>query len=201
MNERSFYRVSLLSMSKREQILEAGIRLFVERGLQGTSMSLLAKEANVATGSVYNYFESKEQLINEIFLYVKKREAEFLLEHYHSQDSYEQRFKELYRSIIQFMLDNCLYFRFSHLYGLSPVIEDKTREQLLHVFEPFIKLYQEAYNQGVIRVNTIPDTHIQIYGGFSYFMHWQYLNNQSIDESLVEQMVEFAWAAIKNWNH
>lgn len=185
------------SMPKRQQILEAGIRLFVERGLQGTSMSLLAKEAKVATGSVYNYFESKEQLINEIFLYVKQKEAEFLLENYHPTDSFEQRFKDLFNSTIRFMLDNCLYFRFSHLYGFSSAIEDKTREQLHTTFEPFINLYLDAYEKGVIRTANVPDVAIQIYGSFSYFIHWQFVNNQPIDDQLINQMVEFAWAAIK----
>lgn len=185
-------------MPKRAQILEAGIRLFVERGLQGTSMSLLAKEANVATGSVYNYFESKEHLINEIFLYVKQKEADFLLENFKPGDSFEQRIKALLRAGIRFMLDNCLYFRFSHLYGFSSAIEDQTREKLHIVFEPFIKLYQDAKEAGVLKNIRIPDVNIQIYGGFSYFIHWQFVNHNTMDEELIEEMIEFAWDAIKS---
>lgn len=185
-------------MPKRAQILEAGIRLFVERGLQGTSMSLLAKEANVATGSVYNYFESKEQLINEIFLYVKQKEADFLLENHRPDSSYEEAIKALLRAGIRFMLDNCLYFRFSHLYGFSSAIEDQTREKLHIVFEPFIKLYQDAKAAGVLKNIRIPDVNIQIYGGFSYFIHWQFVNHNTVDEQLIEEMIEFAWDAIKS---
>ena len=102
-------------MSKQHQILEAAIRLFVERGLQGSSMALVAKEAEVATGSVYNYFEGKEHLINECFLHVKRSEVEFLLEHYDAEAGFEDRFKTVYTKIIHCILIYKCFFLFKFL--------------------------------------------------------------------------------------
>jgi len=46
--------------------LETGLRLFAELGYENTSISLIARESNVSKGLLYNYFESKEALLNEV---------------------------------------------------------------------------------------------------------------------------------------
>ncbi|GAA4344722.1 TetR/AcrR family transcriptional regulator [Kangiella taiwanensis] len=188
-------------MSKQHQILEAAIRLFVERGLQGSSMALVAKEAEVATGSVYNYFEGKEHLINECFLHVKRSEVEFLLEHYDAEAGFEDRFKTVYTKIIHFMMENCSYFRFLHLYAFSPVITQETRDKLFPLYEIFFKLYEDAYKAGVIRSPDAPEQHLSIYGGMSFLMHYYYVNGVEITEERIQSMVDFAWFALSTTTH
>jgi AcrR family transcriptional regulator len=51
---------------KRERLLREAARLFAERGFNQTDMAQLASRAGVAKGSIYNYFENKEDL----YLYV-----------------------------------------------------------------------------------------------------------------------------------
>ena len=53
-------------MNKRANILKSALKLFVEQGEQTTSMKWIAKEANCGIGTMYNYFSSKEELINVI---------------------------------------------------------------------------------------------------------------------------------------
>lgn len=48
---------------RREEILDAAARVLVARGASATRMSDVAAEANVAKGTVYLYFDSKEQLL------------------------------------------------------------------------------------------------------------------------------------------
>jgi TetR/AcrR family transcriptional regulator len=47
---------------KRERITAAAATLFAERGFAATDVAQIAKQAGVAKGSLYNYFESKEDL-------------------------------------------------------------------------------------------------------------------------------------------
>lgn len=51
----------------RQLILETALRLFRERGYAQTTMRAVAKEAGVAVGNAYYYFESKEHLIQEFY--------------------------------------------------------------------------------------------------------------------------------------
>jgi AcrR family transcriptional regulator len=49
---------------RREQILDATLRVFSEKGYSGASMRDIAREVGVTEGLLYHYFESKEQLMN-----------------------------------------------------------------------------------------------------------------------------------------
>jgi len=51
-----------ISADKRERILAEAALLFAERGYTQTDMAELASRAGVAKGSLYNYFEGKEEL-------------------------------------------------------------------------------------------------------------------------------------------
>ena len=47
---------------RREQILDAAIRIFCEKGFAGTTIRDIAREVGVTEGLLYHYFESKDQL-------------------------------------------------------------------------------------------------------------------------------------------
>lgn len=51
----------------KQLILETALRLFRERGYAETTMRAIAKEAGVAVGNAYYYFDSKEHLIQGFY--------------------------------------------------------------------------------------------------------------------------------------
>ena len=57
----------------RAQIVEAALRLFAERGYEGTTMRAIADEAHVAVGNAYYYFGSKEHLIQGFYDQMQRR--------------------------------------------------------------------------------------------------------------------------------
>ena len=54
----------------REAILEAAIEMIADQGLNA-STAAIAKQAGVASGSLFNHFESKSDLINAAYLMLK----------------------------------------------------------------------------------------------------------------------------------
>jgi AcrR family transcriptional regulator len=54
------------SLEKYNSIVEAGFKLFNEKGYYNTTTADIAKEANVATGSVYSYFEDKKDIYIQV---------------------------------------------------------------------------------------------------------------------------------------
>ncbi len=53
---------------KRRMILDAAITVFARQGFHHCRVSDVADEAGVAYGLVYHYFNSKEEILNELFL-------------------------------------------------------------------------------------------------------------------------------------
>jgi TetR/AcrR family fatty acid metabolism transcriptional regulator len=56
------------AVDKRRLILDAAITVFAQQGFHHCRVSDVADEAGVAYGLVYHYFDSKEEMLNELFL-------------------------------------------------------------------------------------------------------------------------------------
>jgi TetR/AcrR family fatty acid metabolism transcriptional regulator len=54
-------------LDKRRQILDAAIHVFARQGFHACRVSDIADEAGVAYGLVYHYFNSKDEVLNELF--------------------------------------------------------------------------------------------------------------------------------------
>ncbi|MDX1452275.1 MAG: TetR/AcrR family transcriptional regulator [Oleiphilaceae bacterium] len=62
--------------ARNQQLLESAIKVVAREGFQALTISAVAEEANVATGTVYKYFESKAALCTEVFRAGSGREVE-----------------------------------------------------------------------------------------------------------------------------
>ncbi|GHO58155.1 TetR/AcrR family transcriptional regulator [Ktedonobacter robiniae] len=51
---------------RREQILDAAIRVFARKGFRQTINSDIAREAGITSGLIYYYFQSKEEMLQAI---------------------------------------------------------------------------------------------------------------------------------------
>ncbi len=66
MSPRTSDQWSRIREEKKEIILDTALALFARRGFYNTPISLIAKEAGISKGLIYNYFDSKESLLYEI---------------------------------------------------------------------------------------------------------------------------------------
>ena len=69
MSPRTFKQYEEIRENKRATILDSALHLFAQNGYHGTSISEIAKDAKISKGLLYNYFESKEELLKEIVLH------------------------------------------------------------------------------------------------------------------------------------
>jgi TetR/AcrR family fatty acid metabolism transcriptional regulator len=56
------------TVDKRRVILDAAVRVFARQGFHTCRVSDIADEAGVAYGLVYHYFQSKDQILDTLFL-------------------------------------------------------------------------------------------------------------------------------------
>ena len=67
---------------KATQLIEASIDLFAKEGFWNTPTSRIAKHAGVGTGTLFNYFESKDGLIDAVYKQLKQEWMAHLLADY-----------------------------------------------------------------------------------------------------------------------
>ncbi|MEC1177412.1 TetR/AcrR family transcriptional regulator [Metasolibacillus meyeri] len=54
---------------KKSHILEAALALFLKYGIHKVAVAEIAKEANVSQVTIYNYFDSKDNLVKEVIVF------------------------------------------------------------------------------------------------------------------------------------
>jgi TetR/AcrR family transcriptional regulator len=145
-----------LAKEKKERVLRAAAGLFAERGYAGADMALVASRAGVAKGSLYNYFQSKEDL----YLFVcsegiaRSRRAVYneIEPHW---DIYCQ-VEHIFRRGAEFVLAHPEYIR---LYlnvssaGMEHFADQLTLEVEKHTADYLKSLIREAVQKGTIRSN------------------------------------------------
>ncbi len=53
--------------NKRNKIIKAAVKVFAEKGFYNSRVSEIAKEANVADGTIYLYFKNKDDILISLF--------------------------------------------------------------------------------------------------------------------------------------
>jgi len=105
---------------KREAVLKSTLALIKEHGFHGTPMSMIAKHAGVAAGTIYHYFDSKDTLIVELFIYVKDKLAIAISKGDDESQPYKDRFFNLMINQFDFYVGNADALTFLEQYVNSP---------------------------------------------------------------------------------
>ena len=89
-------------MSKKEEILLSTLDLASKYGLKSLSMSQIADSVGIKKPSLYNHFNSKEELIKEMYEYIRNKSkqdiANFILDNINEKSSYDI----LYNSVMNY---------------------------------------------------------------------------------------------------
>ncbi|SDX49735.1 TetR/AcrR family transcriptional regulator [Paenibacillus sp. CF384] len=185
-------------MSKKQDIMAATLDLIDEEGLQSFTFSKLFKRANVGSGTIYNYFANKEELVNAVYKEARMHMGEYLLHGYNPDASLYERFKRLQFNRLQFGVDFPKAFMFIDSYSYSPYISPELRnmDDAHHSREVVQSLIVEGQKQGMIREMDSHLCHQLIHGIISSILKGYYVQKYPLDERQVQQILEASWKAI-----
>jgi AcrR family transcriptional regulator len=136
---------------KKQKIMEAALKLFVEKGFHGTSTAEIARTAGVATGTLFHYFHTKEELINSLYLYTKESMFSQMKEHFEADKSLKENLKGLWSKFIYFSMENPYKFQFILIFHTSPYITSLTKEQLETQTDALLTVYQKGVNDNELK--------------------------------------------------
>ncbi|KAF5088875.1 TetR/AcrR family transcriptional regulator [Methanobacterium aggregans] len=130
-------------MNEKElKIMDTSLKLFVERGFHGTSTAEIARNAGVATGTLFHYFKTKEDLINHLYLYSKESLLGSVSGHYNNAESFQENIKRLWLKLVYFGIQESNQFQFILSFHCSPYITSLTKRQVETKFESVFEAYK-----------------------------------------------------------
>lgn len=132
---------SSLSQQRREEIFQAAHKCFLSRGFHATSMTDIAREFGMSVGHVYNYFPSKQAIIEGLIeqgieeFYINSRELLSCSSDFAKAREAIKRSMSPNHNPDQIRLTLELLVEATHDPKLSKVIEEADRKVRTHLME------------------------------------------------------------------
>ena len=136
---------------KKTAIMEAALKLITERGFHGTSTAEISKEAGVATGTLFNYFPTKEDLINSLYFEVKGDLSHAMGKDIEAESTFQCKLRKIWSNLVKWGVDNQEEFLFVGQFCYSPYITKFTREEVMKEYVFLHDLVNEGIKTGEIR--------------------------------------------------
>lgn len=122
--------------NKRKNILFTAMKLFNEKGFHGTPTSLIARRAKVSVGTLFNYYQTKEELIQAIYMEIKLHSKYTFLTLIEEKASLHDRLKSMWTAVIKWGISNPEEFIYTQLFMNSP-FRKTLNDKVLGAFEKF----------------------------------------------------------------
>lgn len=183
---------------KKKLIFECTLELVKEHGFHGTTMNVLAKTANVAAGTIYHYFESKDHLIQELFLYVKRQMAITLVDKLDKTAGYQSNFFIIWESLYKYYMEHQTVLLFFEQYINSPYCKCKVsgEDDLFH--QVFFGFFRDAIQTEIFSTINYEVMAILIHSQIRTIAKIQLFGKAVIDKTELEKIITISWNGLKN---
>lgn len=114
---------------KQNRIKEAMIRLILRDGIDGTSISKIAKEAGVSPATIYVYYKSKEDMLSEVFQEYSRKSYDYLMERIHPDMDGRELIEAIIKSYFNFSVEHEEIFSFVEQCSRCPTLSDGVSER------------------------------------------------------------------------
>ncbi|MBQ4912859.1 TetR/AcrR family transcriptional regulator [Maribacter sp. MMG018] len=181
-------------MNKKESILLSALQLLVNNGVHNTPMSAIAKEAGTGMGTIYNYFKNKDELINELYLYIKEKEKTVFVP-FDENEPVKTQFEQYYTNFLDFFIQNPTYYGLIVQLQASPIITKKSKEEGNKSAQPFIELLLHGQKNRIIKNIPADELIIFIGGAVLSYLRWYFDQNEK--RISISNQLQLVWDAIK----
>lgn len=191
-----FCAMRLQDENKKEAIFEASIKLVNEIGFVSASVAKIAKEAGVSPATLYIYHKNKEELLVAIYVELKRRLSEAILDGYDKNLEIKETMRGIWYKSFDFAEKHPDYMMFTEQFSNSPFSEKVDKEKVNKYFAPFLELFQKGIKEKILK-----DVPIEILGIFGFYpililTNKKLCNVFSTNDDLSAISFEMAWDAI-----
>ena len=138
------------SDDKRTAILEAAAEVVAGLGMS-TPTATIAKGAGVAEGTVFTYFATKDELLNQLYLEIKADLRDAMMTGYPSGKSIAHRSRYVWDRYIGWGSSNPLKRKAARQLAVSDRITDESRKVVGEAFGEFNALMRECADGGGLK--------------------------------------------------
>jgi len=136
---------------KLRAIAEATFTLVEQTGLSGLTMAAIAREAGLATGTLYVYFKSKEELMVALYEQAKTTTTASLMHGDDTKAPLRSRLRHMWMNWLEHRLNHYAQVVFLEQYYNSPWFSDESRNLSARLIKDWVDLIETAKAQQILK--------------------------------------------------
>lgn len=125
---------------KIEAIASALYRLAAQRGLASVTLADIAREAGVATSTLYVYYKSREDLFDDVFRKAKTASVTRYSKNDDADAPLKARVRRIWNNIVDNRIENSQQMAFLEQYCYSDLLSDESRALTRRLMAPFLDI-------------------------------------------------------------
>jgi AcrR family transcriptional regulator len=181
----------------RRRLVEAATRLFAEKGYENASVSEIVAAAGVTKGSMYHYFQAKDDLLLEIYQRVLAMQMDRLERLAAGPGTPVDRLRAVAVDVVVTSVDHrdetTVFFRSMHL--LEPGRWAIVRAERRRYHERFRALVEEGQAAGLLRTDLSADLAVHYFFGSVHHLQTWYrpdgpLNASQVGNAFAQLLVD-----------
>jgi AcrR family transcriptional regulator len=178
---------------KKKAVLQSTLKLISELGVHNTPMSKIAKDSGVAVGTIYHHFDSKEEILNDLFLEIKREFGERLDTVINKNMTPKETFSETFKSVYYFYSKNPLKFIYTEQVAFTPIISEQIKLKSQGYYKSMIEFLEKLIADGIFRDIPLNLLSQLCYGNIRTLVQMELTENGSITEELLEEAIHTTW--------
>lgn len=125
----------------RERLVKAAVEEFAREGYERANINRITQAAGVATGTLYNYFPSKNEMMLAILSEIGTAHCAFIAEQIRQEDDFILRVERLFEAGFDFVRENHHQARvlFAMLQGTNVIF----KQHLNQIYQPMFPLISD----------------------------------------------------------
>lgn len=182
---------------KREALVEATVKLVNEVGFASSSVSKIAREANVSAATLYIYYKNKEDLLVSTYLDIKSDISDAILADFNSDLPLRDILRNVWLNLFGYVLNNLNYYQYIDQFANSPfssLVDKKVTEKY---FVPLFEVLQRGIEQKIIKDVSKDILSAFLWAPAAFLANSRLCENFEVNEKNIDTAFTLAWDAIK----
>ncbi len=177
--------------------MEATLELVSKHGFEGTSTALIAKEANVGMGTLYRYFETKEDLFKEMFIQQREKLIGIIISGIAGGETtiYGQ-FAAIVRALTSYYVQHRVEFEFLQRYSDSSYMKESYLDESAIILSPIAHILSSGGED--FRFRSLP-THVifaMVYGPMISIIQLVHQEKVDLTDDMLANITNALWSSI-----
>ena len=183
--------------AKQDEIIRATVKLVNQVGFAASSVSKIAKEANVSPATIYIYYKNKEDLLVSTYVDIKKRLSKAILQDFDDSKPIRDILKTSWFKTFDFISNSPDDFQYTEQFANSPYSSLVDKSEVDKHFEPIVKVIHRGIQQKIIKDVPLDILMIFIFYPITILTNPRLCANFDCNEMSIETAFNMAWDAIK----